>query len=276
MAERVPHLDRDRLSVLIALLLLISVLFRFIRLPEAAWSLAVLGSPLEIRATSTLFLVVLVTASVAMGTRYVLAAHPDAPDRLPRPLYLSWVLPALLGGMAAYLTELAPTEGIWAVGLLLTALVIGLAVAAEFNALSTDSPQYARARLALNILAYLLAFALFYFVYRTRVRSILTASGTTFFAALVALDLLSVADVPVGRVALHAGVVGLLLGEATWALNYWRLGNWTGSLFLLVVFYLSAGIAHQHLLGKLSLWVVLEFVLIAAVALAAILVFAPV
>ncbi len=275
MVERVPHLDRDRLSVLIALLLLISVLLRFIRLPEAAWSLGVLGSPLEIRITSTMFLIALVAALMAMGTRYVLAAHPDAPDRLPRPLYLSWVLPSLLGGMVAYLVELAPTEGIWAVGLLWMALVSGLAVAAEFSALSTEDPNYARARLALNILAYLLAFALFYFVYRTRVRSILTASGTMLFAFLVALDLLSVADVTVGRVALYAGVVALLVGEATWAINYWRLGNWTGSLFLLVVFYLSAGVAHQHLLGKLNRWVVLEFVLIAAAALALILAFAP-
>ncbi|HIE39739.1 MAG TPA: hypothetical protein EYH30_11090 [Anaerolineales bacterium] len=275
MTERIPRLDRDRLSVLVALILLIGVLFRFIQLPEAAWDLSVLGSPLEVRVTKTWLLVALVTGLTAFGTRYVLAAHPDAPHRLPRPLYLSWVLPSLLAGMAAYLVEMAPAEGMWAGGLLLAALIISLAVSAEFGALSTDHPGYARARLSLNVLAYLLAFSLFYVIYRTRTRSIVTASGTTLVAFLVALDLLSVADVSVGRVALYAGAVGLLVGEATWALNYWQIGNWAGGLFLLAIFYLLTGLAHQHLLERLSLWVLLEFGLVTAAALTAVLVFAP-
>ncbi|HEC34373.1 MAG TPA: hypothetical protein ENI37_06610 [Chloroflexi bacterium] len=275
MVVRVPRLDRDRLSVLVALILLISVLFRFVQLPEEAWNLNVLGSPLEIKVTRTWLLVALVVGMVAFGTRYVLAAHPDAPHRLPRPLYLSWVLPSLLAGMAAYIVELAPTEEMWAVGLLLAALIISLAVSAEFGALSTDHPGHTRARLALNVLAYLLAFSLFYVIYRSRSRSVVTASGTTLVAFLVALDLLSVADVTVGRVALYAGTVSLLVGEATWALNYWRLSNWAGGLFLLVVFYLIAGVAHQHLLERLNFWVLLEFALVAAAALLAILLFAP-
>ncbi len=275
MVEYVPRLNRDRLSVLIALILLISVLFHFIQLPEAVWNLTFLGSPLELRVTRTGLLVVLVIALTALGARYVLLAHPDAPHRLPRPLYLSWVLPSLLGGVSAYMVELAPTDMIWAGGVLLMVLIIGLAVSAEFGALSPDYPGHARARISLNILAYLLAFALFYAVYRTRARSVITASATTLCAFLVALDLLSVADVPVERVTLYAATVGLLVGEVNWALNYWQLSNWAGGLFLLAVFYLIAGVAHQHLLEKLSLWILLEFVLVTAAALSLILIFAP-
>jgi hypothetical protein len=274
MAERAVRLDRNRLSVLIALILLISVLFRFIRLPEAGWNLRVLGSPLEVRVTGTWLMVVLVTGLVAFGTRYVLAAHPDAPQRLPRPLYISWVLPSLLAGMGASVVELAPTEGVWAAGLLVQALVISLAVSAEFGALSTRTPGYARSRLALNVLAYVVAFALFYVIYQSRARSIITASGTTVVAFLVALDLLSVADVGVARVALYSAIVSLLVGEATWALNYWRLSNWAGGLFLLVLFYVAAGVSHQHLLGQLRGRVLLEFGLVAAAALLAMLIFA--
>ena len=274
MTERAVRLDRNRLSVLIALILLISVLFRFIRLPEAGWNLRVLGSPLEVRVTGTWLMVVLVTALVAFGTRYVLAAHPDAPHRLPRPLYISWVLPSLLAGMLASMVELAPTESVWAAGLLVQALVISLAVSAEFGALSPRTPGYARSRLALNVLAYVVAFALFYVIYQSRARSIITASGTTVVAFLVALDLLSVADVGVVRVALYSAIVSLLVGEATWALNYWRLSNWAGGLFLLVLFYVGAGVSHQHLLGQLRGRVLLEFGLVAAAALLAMLIFA--
>ena len=169
--------------------------------------------------------------------------------------------------VAVYLVEQAPTEAVWAGGLLLGVLVISLAVAAEFGSLSVDDPGYARSRLALNVLAYLLAFVFFYMIYRTRSRSIITASGVTLVSFMLALDLLSVADVGVGRVALYAVAVALLVGESTWALNYWRLSDWAGSLSLLVVFYLAGGIAHQNLLERLSGRVLIEFGLVAAMAL---------
>ncbi len=264
MAERIPRLNRDRLSVLIALILLTSVLFRFVQLPQVTRRFHLLGSPLEVNLTGTGLLVVLVGGLAAMGARYILAAHPDAPDRLPRPLVFSWVLPGLMGGMAAYLVELAPTEVVWAGGLLLAMLLIGLTVAAEFAALSPRHPAATRARLGLNVLAYLLALLFFYLIYRTRARSLVTATEITLVAFLIALDLLGVAETRATRVVLYAGIVGLLVGEATWALNYWRLDNWTASLLLLLFFYLATGITQQYLLDRLKPAVLLEFGLVTA------------
>ncbi|MCS7179590.1 MAG: hypothetical protein RML46_09440 [Anaerolineae bacterium] len=267
MAERIPRLNRDRLSVLIALILLTSVLLRFIQLPQVTRRLHLLGSPLEVNLTGTGFLVILVAGLAAAGARYVLMAHPDAPDRLPRPLYLSWVLPGLLGGMAAYLVELAPAEALWVGGLFLAMVLIGWAVAAEFAALSPRHPAATRARLGLNILAYLLALAFFYLIYRTRARSLVTATGVTLVAFLVALDLLGVAETRARRVALYAAIIGLIVGEATWALNYWRVDNWTGSLILLLFFYLTTGIVQQYLMDRLKPAVLLEFGLVTAAVL---------
>ncbi|MCX7854446.1 MAG: hypothetical protein N2556_00455 [Anaerolineae bacterium] len=272
MAERIPRLNRDRLSVLIALILLTSVLFRFVQLPQVTRRFHLLGSPLEVNLTGGGLLVILVAGLAAMGTRYILAAHPDAPDRLPRPLYFSWVLPGLLGGMAAYLVELAPTEVVWGGGLLLAMLLIGLAVAAEFAALSPRHPAATRARLGLNILAYLLALLFFYLIYRTRARSLVTATEVTLVAFLIALDLLGVAETRAARVVLYSAIVGLVVGEATWALNYWRLDNWTASLLLLLFFYLATGIAQQYLLDRLKPAVLLEFGLVTAAVLTLVLI----
>jgi hypothetical protein len=155
----------------------------------------------------------------------------------------------------------------WGGGVLLIGLLVSLAVGAEFIALSTEDPRYTRARLALNLLAYLLAFSLFYIIYQTRARSLLTATTVTVASFLVAIDLLSVADVSVGRVALYAAAVGLVVGEATWALNYWQLSSWTGAFALLLVFYVASGVAHQHLLERLSRRVLAEFGLVTIVAL---------
>lgn len=273
MAERIPQLNRDRLSVLIALILLTSVLFRFVQLPQVTRRFHLLGSPLEVNLTGTGLLVVLVAGLAAMGARYVLAAHPDAPDRLPRPLYFSWVLPSLLGGMAAYLVELAPTEVVWGGGLLLAILLIGVTVSAEFAALSPRHPASTRARLGLNILAYLLALLFFYLIYRTRARSLVTATEITIVAFLIALNLLGVAETRAARVVLYAGIIGLIVGEATWALNYWRLDNWTASLLLLLIFYLITGMVQQHLLDRLKPAVLLEFGIVIAMVLGLVVVF---
>jgi hypothetical protein len=267
MQEQTYPLNRDRLSVLVAIILLLSVLFRFVELPETSWQLNVLGSPLEIRFTSSSLLIVLTVALVVTGTRFVLRDHPDVPDRLPRPLYLSWVLPGLLSGLVVYVVHLAPTVQVWAGGVLLLGFVVSLAVGAEFVALSTEDPRYTHARLALNLLAYLLAFLLFYLVYQTRARSLVTATAVTIASFLVAIDLLSVADVSVERVALHAAGVGLVVGQATWALNYWQLNNWAGAFAILLVFYAASGVTHQRLLDKLSGRVLAEFGLVTIIAL---------
>jgi len=271
MSDFTVPLNRDRLSVLVATVLLLSALFRFIQVPEAAWNLQVLGSPLEVRLTGTFLLVVLTIALVVAGTRYVLYSHPPVSKGLPRPTYTSWVLPGLLVGLATYVVHLAPSIPLWSAGVMLVGFLVGVSVSAEFIALSTQDPRYTRARLALNLLAYLLAFTLFYIIYQLRARSLITATMTTLLSFLVALDLLSVADVGVGRVALFSGIVGLVVGEATWVLNYWRLSNWVGAFIILLVFYVASGIAHQHLLERLSKRVMAEFLLITIVALSVLL-----
>ena len=47
---------------------------------------------------------------------------------------------------------------------------------------------------------------------------------------------------------IYGAIVGLLLGQITWALNYWPLlPGLTGGLLLLLSFYLTVGIAQQGL-----------------------------
>jgi hypothetical protein len=259
--------DRDRLSVLLAVLILSSVLFRFIELPEHVYRLQALGSPLEIHATGTLLLVTLMIGLACTGTSLVLRDHPLLMEHSGRPVYISWVLPGVLAGLSADLLSLAPTLGLWIGGLIVFGVSLGLTVSAEYATVSPDARSYAAARLALNVLAYLMAFALFVLIYQTRTRSLVTATLTLLTAALLALDLLSVADVSVGRMLPFAGVVGLVIGESTWALNYWQVSAWVGGLLLLLIFYVVINIAHQHLLERLSSSTLVEFTAVTVVVL---------
>jgi hypothetical protein len=250
--------DRDRLSMLLAVLILGNVLFRFIELPEQVYRLQALGSPLEIRASSTLLLITLMVGLACTGTSLVLQDRALLAEHSGRPVYISWILPGLLAGLSAYLLSLTPTLLIWIGGLIVFGVSIGLTVSAEHATVSPDAPSYPAARLALNVLAYLMTFALFVLIYQTRTRSLVTATLTLVTATLVALDLLSVPDVPMRRMLPFAGIVGLMIGQSTWALNYWQIGAWVGGLLLLLIFYVAINVAHQHLLERLSLSTLFE------------------
>jgi hypothetical protein len=257
--------------LLLAVLILGLVLFRFIELPEQVYELQVLGSPLQIRASSTLLLTTVMIGLACTGTSLVVRDHARQMDRFGRPAYISWILPGLLAGLSAYLLSLTPALFIWIGGLIVFAVSVALTVSAEYVAISPDAPGYPAARLALNVLAYLMAFVLFVLIYQTRTRSLVTATLTLVTATLVALDLLSVPEVPIGRVLPFVGIVGLVIGESTWALNYWQVSAWVGGLLLLLIFYVATNVAHQHLLDRLSLSTLFEFVAVTVAVLIVIL-----
>ena len=275
MYETRKPLDRNRLSVLVAVLLLGSVLFRFIELPEQTWNLQPLGSPLEIHITGTWLLTALMVGLVCTGTNLILHDHPHLKEYQGRPVYVFWILPGIVAGLSAYLLSQISTWPLWLGGLFIAGVGISLVISAEYTAISPEDPGYATARLVLNMLAYLLAFALFAIIYHTRTRSLVTATLILLTAALLALDLLSVADAEFRRVLLFAGIVGLIVGESTWALNYWQISAWAGGLLLLLIFYLSANVAHQHLLERLSASTLVEFAVVAIVVLIIVLLRAP-
>ena len=267
MQETIRPLDPNRLSVLVAVLLLGSVLFRFIELPEQVWELEPLGSPLEIHVTGTWLLATLMVGLVCTGTNLILHDHPHLGQHAGRPIYIAWILPGVMAGLAAFLLASLPTWPLWIAGLMLVGISISLTISAEYKAISPNVQGYAAARLALNMLAYLLAFVLFTIIYHTRTRSLVTATLTLLTATMLALDLLSVADVPFRRVLLFASIVGLIAGESTWALNYWQVSAWAGGLFLLLIFYTAANVAHQYLLERLSRSVLVEFATVTVVVL---------
>ena len=267
--------DRDRLSVLLAVLILGNVLFQFIELPGRTYELQALGSPLQIRASDTLLLITLMIGLACTGTSLVLHDHPVLIAHPERSVTLSWILPGVLAGLSGYLLSLAPTLPIWLGGLVVFGISIGLTVSAEHAAIHPDAPGYAGARIALNVLAYLMGFWLFFLIYQTRTRSLVTATLTLSIAAVLAIDLLSVADVETTRVLPFAGIVGLIIGESTWALNYWQVSAWVGGLLLLLIFYTSVNVAHQHLLDDLDLSTLVELAAVTVAVLLVVLIKGP-
>jgi hypothetical protein len=298
---------RDRTSVMIWVVLMGLAVQRFLALPARSFETEVLGSPITLTITANTILGVVLAALAASGTEAVVRAHPralrapvrsrglarataagvglprlgDSVGTTERPAltlgrhWVFWGLPVALIMVAVLLMPLAPTPIYWVLGLIVTGAALGLSMAGIYYTIDPFQPGYRRARLGLNALTYAMALLLFLVVYRTRVRSIVSATEVMAVSSLLALELLRGSERPTVLVALYAGIAGLILGQATWALNYWRLDSLTGGLVLLVMFYDAVGLAQSAIQGRVRRRVLLEYGLITIAAFALIWEFAP-
>ena len=286
---------RDRASVLIWVVLMGLAAQRFLALPERSFTAILLGSPITFNITDSALLGVLLAGLVASGTEAVLRAHPNSQrgralsssgrsisdgglgwaNPVNREHWVFWGLPIALTVVAVLLLPLTPSVVYWVIGLITMGLALGFSLTGIYYTVDPFQPGYRRARLGLNALTYAAALVLFLVVYRTRVRSIVSATEVMLVSGLLALELLRGSERPTVLVALYAGITGLVLGQATWALNYWRLDSLTGGLVLMIGFYNVVGLAQHGLQGRIRRRVVLEYGLITVAALALIWEFAP-
>ena len=296
---------RDRASVLIWVALMGLAAQRFLFLPERSFTAEVFGSPITLTITADTILAALLTGLVATGVEAIVRSHPKSERELaaaprqeslassatsPRTSSLTaqeraelgmrshwvyWGAPIALILVAVFLLPVAPSSVYWVLGLIGTGIALGLAAAGIYYTIDPFQTGYRRARLGMNALTYALALVLFLVVYRTRVRSIVSATEVLLVSSLLALELLRGSARPTVMVAIYAVITGLVLGQATWALNYWRLDSLTGGLVLLVLFYDIVGLSQHGLQGTIRRRIILEYALITITAMALIWEFAP-
>ena len=267
--------DRDKLSVSVSLILVGLALSRFVELPEGrrlvSLSFTVLGSPLTLELSRSWLMAPLLAGLACAGTDSILRSHP-----LPQgSTFAFWILPGLTTLLATVLLPRAPAWPYWLGGLALTGLFLSLIIVAEYRTVDPADPRYNLARLGLNVAAYLIALVLFALIYRIKARALLSATATAAGSGLLALELLRDTRQSPRRTGLYALIVGLVMGEVIWALNYWRMRSLTAGMSLLLTFYVLTGLSQQAVLGRLSRRVLLEFGLVALVGAALLLWLSP-
>ena len=190
--------------------------------------------------------------------------HPAFSNLADRIGLTLWILPALLiwaVGLALVLWR--PDDLILARGLpLIGALLVGLAIFAQDRevALSADDAEPAALpKQLLSLLVYLAAFGLFTLVYQIKERSLISATTTAFVAAVLSMVLLRGAGADRQRTILYAVSIGIALGEATWALNYWVVRDLVGGAVLLLLYYVLVGLIEIVLRGELNRRLLTEY-----------------
>jgi hypothetical protein len=183
-----------------------------------------------------------------------------------------WILPSftIIASFAFFRlfgASLGATAGILASvaagGLLLATLL------SQHYALDRRPEVRRNARLALQTIAFLLAFGVFSAVYFARLRTLYSAVLIGATGMLLAYALLQWTP-PRQGLGLLAFMVGLTVAEATWALNYWAAPFLLGGALLLVIFYVATGLLQNHLEGTLSRRIFWEYGLLGGALLVAV------
>jgi len=182
----------------------------------------------------------------ALAARFAVVAPHEASGLLPRlasPTVSTLpILPAVATFSAVLLVSIYHTTAMIAIAPAVLAPTLLVALIARYH-LEDDLGRLRRAaRSAHILLTHGVAFLALAAIYINKVRSLLSASVVAVVVVLLLVQLADGERFPTERRLIYGLVGGLVLGEITWALNYWPLTGWTGGAALLIAFYLVAGL----------------------------------
>jgi hypothetical protein len=268
--RQIEGIDRDRLGVLTGALLLALALSRFIDIPVRPWTMIVFGSPLSFALSATTVMLAIVTGLAVAGADSLARSHPLARRGELEYGYPFWIVPGLLSlALAAWLNQIENVN-LWAAAILATSILVCLALAAEYAAVDPQRRSGTLLHWCQTALIYLVALILFSLIYDMGARGLISGTAVMVVAFLLTVRLLWPVVDEIGEAAVYGAVVGLLMGQLIWVLNYWPLSGLRGGLLLLLLFYVVTGLILQSLSGRFSRQVVAEYLVVATLALAAI------
>ena len=271
---------RDRVSIYLWVILAMLAAELFLQLPTRTLTWIIFGTPLSVEINTSTLLAVPLLVLAASGVEAVVRAHPLAQaGELPH-TWILWSLPCALVLTAAQLLPLISGRITWLAVLALIGVSLAAISIIIYHTIDERDRYYRLSRVALNFITYAVVLLLFLIVYQSRARSVLSGTVTAAIGALLTIELLRGAEstarsVTLRQVLTYGLLCGLVLGEATWALNYWQLPSLTAGFLMLLMFYLLVGLAQQGIVGAWRRFVVLEFLAIGAVGCLLIWQFAP-
>ena len=209
---------------------------------------------------------------VALGTDGIVRSHPAWQGEGPFSSIVYLFLPVLttLGG-GLFIDEALdgyarPATAIAA------SLLVGVVVFGEYHTVDFGSRIYASMRLVLAVLTYLTAFALYTVIFTRELDVVAGAALVALVSVALAMELLRESRL-LGMSSVLVGLaIGISVGELQLALYFFPLDGLLAGALLIIGFYLATGLAHHLLDHDLELSTTAEYLLVAAVGTAAVVV----
>jgi len=265
----------DRASVTVGVILVGIVLLLVLDIPPQTFQFTPLGTPLAFRITGTGIVSVLLVGLSCAGTEAIMRTHPLVRRQAVRYTFPTWILPGLTTLALALFLPQSPSLFYWSIGLAFGGAVLAWLILTHYQLIDRQAKHLVTTQMGRSLVAYLLALVFYTSIYQTRLRSLVTATSITAIAALISMSILSDEENPLWYTALYAGLIGLLLGETTWALNYWRANVLTVGVLLMLLFYVLIGVSREHMRDTLDRRVLIEFLGVAALGMWIVIRFGP-
>jgi hypothetical protein len=266
MTQSLNQTIANRIFTLLALVAIAPVLLLVVDLPVQNIALNVFNAPLSLSFSNDTLLITLVPALTIAGVDWVLREHPLVREGAMRYLFPFWMAPGVAAIALSVLLTRAEGWTLWLVTLLTGVTLIGTLIYAEFSAISTSAAGYANARLTVTALTYVIAFILFTVIYAQRERSLISATLIAAITFVLAVELLEPHVTGMRHTFRGAAIIAFLTGQATWALSFWNVSNWSAGVLLLTLFYVLTGIIQQQ--RHLTRAMLVEYGVVASIALA--------
>ncbi len=288
MTETRPATVRDeRLTTLIAVIVLASTLSGVIALPSQEFVLDLFGSELALRFTGPVQVLALLILLICAGVDGLLrhpsqlmapavalsdAGRPHA-GPLPFPYRAAYYsLPTMLTVIGVVAVHSVQWWGYQVAAATLLGLVLASVISMQLSTHTLDSRSRRAMRLLLNAMSYALAIGLFGLIFGARLRTVISAPGIMVASGLLSVELYRNSETSAWRIWLYAALTALLMGELIWALNYTALSTPAGAALLLLAFYTLTGLVQQHLWGRLTPRVIIEYLVVLGLGLLAVII----
>lgn len=235
----------ERIGVVVSSIVILYLISPLLKVPFLNLPLVALGSPLYLGMSRELMVGIVAGLLAWVGSHAILALHPAY--AVGTRVYSHRILPALMAIASSVLWQRQESNTIE--DRLIVAAAIGLALSlvllGQYMAVTEDSPWVLRLRTVLSVISLSVGLYLLIMIYGTRARSLVTATAVALLTGCLAIDILQYETVREWRMLRAAMVIGLIVGECAWALNYWRMSPLRAGFILLVVTYILVGITRR-------------------------------
>lgn len=206
----------DRLSIILAMVLLAYALTAFVNLPDRTISLQLPGFLFEYTFNFTTLVSLLVALMAAAGTDWLISSHPLAETN---PRYHHWILPALTALSIGVPLDILPVSSAWWIIFTLGGFLFAAVLSAEYISVDPSDTRYPLAMIVLTAVSLALLLVLTIAVHGAGLRLYLVMLAVIPCSVLVNSRCLSLRSF--GKWSLPwALVVGLIIGQFVVAFHY--------------------------------------------------------
>ena len=249
--------DRNRLSILVSIILLAYTLTHFVSIPDLTFEITILGIFFPLRINFFTLVTLLVAGLTASGSAWLLQDHPASSDLQTSAAH--WLLPSLTSLVLMLAIEQLPFGLSWWIAASLSGFILLLVFVGEYIVIEQNNPYYPYAEMGITALSIVLFLIMSIALHYAEIRLFFRIPVISLGAALVYLRIVHLRQK--GFWAISQGAAAfLLIGELAAGLHYWPMNSVSyglvlvGPLFALVELSDHLDELAQGIHWKLVLW----------------------